>query len=86
VAAAFATIFARAASAGAGQWDHVASTLAERFPPAADLRPWRVSRLIVLASFEIRPSRCALYHGGYSAPMTLKSWLTKTWCGQLTPM
>ncbi len=24
--------------------------------------------------------------GGYSAPMTVKSWLTKTWCGQLTPM
>jgi hypothetical protein len=24
--------------------------------------------------------------GGYSAPMTLKFWLTKTWCGQLTPM
>ena len=24
--------------------------------------------------------------GGYSAPTTLKSWLTKTWCGQLTPM
>ena len=23
---------------------------------------------------------------GYSAPTTLKSWLTKTWCGQLTPM
>jgi hypothetical protein len=22
----------------------------------------------------------------YSAPMTLKSWLTKMWCGQLTPM
>ena len=22
----------------------------------------------------------------YSAPTTLKSWLTKTWCGQLTPM
>jgi IS30 family transposase len=24
--------------------------------------------------------------GGYSAPTTLKFWLTKTWCGQLTPM
>jgi hypothetical protein len=22
----------------------------------------------------------------YSAPMTLKAWLTKTWCGQFTPM
>jgi hypothetical protein len=22
----------------------------------------------------------------YSVPMTWKSWLTKTWCGQLTPM
>ncbi len=22
----------------------------------------------------------------YPAPTTLKSWLTKTWCGQLTPM
>jgi hypothetical protein len=22
----------------------------------------------------------------YSAPTTLNSWLTKTWCGQLTPM
>jgi hypothetical protein len=22
----------------------------------------------------------------YSAPITLKSWLTKMWCGQLTPM
>ena len=27
-----------------------------------------------------------LYRSGYSAPTTLKSWLTKTWCGQLTPM
>jgi hypothetical protein len=24
--------------------------------------------------------------GGYSAPTTLKSLLTKMWCGQLTPM
>jgi hypothetical protein len=22
---------------------------------------------------------------GYSAPRTLNSWLTKTWCGQFTP-
>ena len=27
-----------------------------------------------------------LVRGDYSAPMTLKSWLTKMWCGQLTPM
>jgi hypothetical protein len=26
------------------------------------------------------------YRCGQSAPTTLKSWLTKTWCGQLTPM
>jgi hypothetical protein len=28
----------------------------------------------------------SFYRLGYSAPTTLKSWLTKTWCGQLTPM
>ncbi len=29
---------------------------------------------------------CPTAGGDYSAPTTLKSWLTKTWCGQLTPM
>jgi hypothetical protein len=39
----------------------------------------------------IKPARCgpprtAGALGRYPAPTTLKSWLTKTWCGQLTPM
>ncbi len=36
--------------------------------------------------FKSSPNCCMVYLGRYSAPTTLKSWLTKTWCGQLTPM
>jgi hypothetical protein len=39
-----------------------------------------------LGSAQPLAKRLSLCRGGYSAPMTLKSWLTKTWCGQLTPM
>jgi hypothetical protein len=42
-------------------------------------RVTRDPRLLVL-------QRPWAYFDGYSAPTTLKSRLTNTWCGQLTPM
>jgi hypothetical protein len=41
---------------------------------------------------QVGSSWCAILSSGYSgggcqlAPTTVKSWLTKMWCGQLTPM